>query len=109
TQQLNGVPHAGLRGDQAPNCPKVEANGFGAWRTPLQRLSTVVFIPPVHWLSRFADHIARRPMCVVRAKSVSCWASAVVNTSPATSFWPIIGVTPTMADSWAAVFDGKRA
>ena len=78
------------------NPRNVEANWLGLWSTPLQRLSTLVFAPPLHWLSRLADHMARRPRCLVRAKSVSWVASAVVNTSQAMSFWPIIGVTPTI-------------
>src|SRR5947209_11321847 len=98
------MPSSGV--DQAANRPNVEANWFGDWRTPLHRLSTAVFAPPLHWLSRLADHMARRPRCLVRAKSVSWPASVVVNTSPAMSFWPIIGVTPTMAHSWESVLAG---
>src|SRR6202011_4848246 len=58
--------------------------------------------------SRLADQNASRPSALLLAKATSLAASAVVNTSWLSSLIPIIGVTPTMAQSCASVLPGYR-
>ncbi len=47
--------------------------------------------------SRVSSQKASSPRWFCWAKAISCWASEIPNTSEAVSFWPSIGVTPTMA------------
>ena len=69
-----------------------------SWSTPLHESWTTVRTAGSgrrQVLSRFADHMDSSPTPWVRAKSLTTSASAIVKTSPATSFCPIIGVMPT--------------
>ena len=71
---------------------------------PLQVLLTAassICLP--HWASRLADHIDSRPMPWTRANESSVRASPSVKTSSLVSFWPIMGVAPTLAQTWALV------
>ena len=58
-------------------------------------VGTALAEPAQEPLSRLTDHIDRRPILGLEAaKAASKRASSRVNTSPDTSFTPIIGVTP---------------
>ena len=77
---------------------KPTAKAPGAWSTPLQE-GLAPALPSVQAVSRATDHIDRRPSPRLWANDRSCAASATVNTSPATSLRPIMGVRPIIAHS----------
>src|SRR5215472_10056039 len=75
---------------------------------PLQVADTIPVWPPGHGPSRPADHIdsSVTPFCCPQLRIDL--ASCSVVTSGDTSLSPIIGVLPSIAQSCAELFDGKR-
>ena len=73
------------------------------WSIPLQEVCTTGGAvgnggPQVE--SRLSDHMDSWPTPWARANWLTTTASARVNCSDATLFWPIIGMMPTFAQAW---------
>ena len=73
-----------------------EVNWYGFWARLLQVGEAQVWLGQLP-LSRASDHMASLEMNVLElAKLRTVWASASEKISPCESFWPIMGVIPTV-------------